>query len=70
MQETNKQIQKLSSEQSKLEARQAVRNCSLYCFSMMALVLILHSCCAHGNAQVLKKMLYSRFGQSINLEDS
>uniref|UniRef100_K3XB13 Prefoldin subunit 4 n=1 Tax=Globisporangium ultimum (strain ATCC 200006 / CBS 805.95 / DAOM BR144) TaxID=431595 RepID=K3XB13_GLOUD len=42
VEETNKQIQKLSAEQSKLEARQAV----------------------------LKKMLYSRFGQSINLEDS
>lgn len=41
-QETNKQIQKLTAEQTKLEARQAV----------------------------LKKMLYSRFGQSINLEDS
>ncbi|TYZ66732.1 hypothetical protein PybrP1_007166 [[Pythium] brassicae (nom. inval.)] len=42
VEETNTQIQKLSAEQSKLEARQAV----------------------------LKKMLYSRFGQSINLEDS
>ncbi|DAZ96800.1 TPA: hypothetical protein N0F65_007061 [Lagenidium giganteum] len=41
VEETKKQVQKLSAEETKLEARQAV----------------------------LKKALYSRFGQSINLED-
>jgi hypothetical protein len=65
-QETNAKVKQLSAEESKLESRQAVRavclpQCPCYGHVLMRILIVL---------QVLKKALYSRFGQSINLEDN